>query len=105
MWTHFWDMHSGGNAKVNINGMDKTQIFVEGDDAIEYFTEVYGDPNAECCPTCGPNYSIDDNESLEKLSEYHRNHSVLRPTSDNISLKDFEALDYVIIVRLGDRDN
>lgn len=70
MWTQFWDMNSGGGQKEKWSN-----IFIEApqDEAEELFYRIFGhDPNNVTCQCCGEDYSIDNDESLNQLTGYHR---------------------------------
>ena len=77
MWVLFWDMHSGGSCKVRLNDQPKEKIYIEAasqDEAEIIFYNRFGhNPNRVTCTCCGPDYSISEGESLERLSGYHRN--------------------------------
>jgi len=70
-WTKFWDMHSGGSQK-----LDWAFIFIEAPlkEAEIIFQNRFGrKPNRVTCTGCGSDYSIDEGDSLEQLTGYHRN--------------------------------
>jgi len=71
VWTHFWDMHSGGNLK------EKQQhIFIEApkEEAIEIFERKFGHhPERITCSCCGEDYAISEEKSLKQATGYHRN--------------------------------
>lgn len=71
MWTLFWDMNSGGGRKETWN-----HIYIEADqkEAKLIFYNRFGhNPERISCTCCGPDYSINSEKSLRKLSGYHRN--------------------------------
>lgn len=71
MWTHFWDMHSGGRTKEE----PYNHIYIEApeEEAIVIFYNRFGhNPNRVTCTCCGEDYSISSNESLEQLTGFHR---------------------------------
>lgn len=69
--TLFWDMHSGGGTKVH--PYDKIYIEAPMEQAIEIFKEKFGrDPSNVTCSCCGEDYSVDEHDSLEEASAYHR---------------------------------
>lgn len=71
MWTHFWDMHSGGGNKEG----SYENIFIELPEAAakDFFINRFGhDPDDTYCECCGPNYSVDESETLEEATSYHR---------------------------------
>ncbi len=69
-WTIFWDMNSGGGQK-----LDWDKIYIEGpsDSARKIFQALFDrDPDNVTCDCCGNDYSIDEYDSLEQASAYHR---------------------------------
>ncbi len=62
--TTFYDMHSGGSLKESV-----ALIIIEAPEAeaISVFYARYGhNPRRVTCTCCGPDYSIDEHESLEE---------------------------------------
>jgi len=89
MWTHFWDMHSGGGTKVirlddgsfidgdNYvkEGQPINHIYIEApeDEAKVIFYNRFGhNPERVSCTCCGGDYSISEGESLAQLTGFHR---------------------------------
>ena len=71
MWTHFWDMHSGGGSKEKWGHI---YIEAEQEEAKKVFYSRFGhNPERVSCACCGEDYSISSDESLEQLTGYHRN--------------------------------
>lgn len=71
MWTLFWDMHSGGGTKEG--NYDKIYIEAKEDEAMKIFYNRFEhNPNRVSCTCCGEDYSIDEYETLEEASGYHR---------------------------------
>lgn len=71
MWTKFWDMSSGGSEK-----LDWKFIFIEAEheEAQIIFQNKFGrNPNRVTCTCCGPDYSVDINDTLEQATAFHRN--------------------------------
>lgn len=70
MWTHFWDMHSGGGQK-----LAWPHIFIEApmEEAIQVFFHRFS-RNARhvTCRTCGSDYSITEGVSLAQITGFHR---------------------------------
>jgi hypothetical protein len=64
--TLFYDMHSGGSRKNSFSCG-----YVQGDEATAtaLFTDKYGNPRHVTCTCCGPDYSVDEFDSLEALKE------------------------------------
>jgi hypothetical protein len=70
MWTQFWDMNSGGGQKEPYK-----IIYIEApeDEAKVIFYNRFGhNPERVTCTCCGEDYSIDEEETLEKLTGFHR---------------------------------
>ena len=71
MWTEFWDMHSGGEQKLN-----HAKYFIEGESEeanIDKFKRLFHrDPYNVTCDCCGSDYSVSSSETLEKATAYHR---------------------------------
>jgi len=92
MWTHFYDMHSGGGTKE----APYEHIYIEGDNAVGVFYARFGHhPHRITCTCCGGDYSISSNESLEELTRYHRKY-------DRLTLEQFLAHDDVLVIRNED---
>ena len=75
-WTHFWDMHSGGQTKVVVDGVGKNHIYVElpQPEAEVFFQNRFGrNPHRVTCTCCGEDYSVDSHESLSQITGFHRN--------------------------------
>jgi len=69
-WTLFWDMHSGGDLKE-----DWAKIYIEApkEEAKLIFYNRFGhNPERVTCTCCGEDYAIDESESLEEASAFHR---------------------------------
>ena len=70
VWTHFWDMHSGGGQKT-----DYAHIFVNLPyySAVAWFEEYFDrDPNNITCECCGSDFSINESQSIEQATGFHR---------------------------------
>lgn len=70
MWTCFWDMHSGGGKKEQWS-----MIYIEApeEEAKVIFYNRFGhNPEHVTCKCCGEDYSIDEWESLEDATGFHR---------------------------------
>ena len=71
-WTLFWDMHSGGGTKEG--DYDKIYIEAPENEAKIIFYKRFGhNPDRVSCTCCGPDYSIDERDSLAQASAFHRN--------------------------------
>lgn len=69
-WTQFWDMNSGGGLKEK---WDKIYIEAPQEEACVIFYNRFGhSPHRVTCTCCGADYSISTNDSLDKLTEFHR---------------------------------
>ena len=71
MWTHFYDMHSGGDCKEPPYG----HIFIEAkeDEAVTIFYNRFGhNPLRVTCTCCGEDYSISEEKTLLQVSGYMR---------------------------------
>ena len=105
MWTHFWDMHSGGGTKVwrapdgsffeggrftdDDKGTPFNHIYIEApeDEAVVIFYNRFGhNPHRVTCTCCGADYSIDSEESLARLTGFHRNCASLETPRDERGL-------------------
>lgn len=80
MWTHFWDMHSGGGTKEK----DYGHIFIEAprEEAVKiFYSRLKHNPERVSCTCCGKDYAISEGESLEQITAYHRgcDHAYTRP--------------------------
>lgn len=70
MWTHFWDMSSGGSQKLKYK-----HIFIEAPSAeaqIIFYNRFKRNPNRVTCTCCGRDYSISEEKILEQLTAYQR---------------------------------
>lgn len=84
-WTLFWDMHSGGDTKLE---WDKIYIESPEDIAVRVFAAKF-DRQADnvTCPCCGDDYSVQESSSLEEATAYHRGHNGYSKTV--ISVEDY----------------
>ena len=70
-WTHFFDMHSGGMAK--LGDYDHVYIQLPEEKAIEFFYDKFGlQPDNVTCDCCGRDYSVTEGHTLEGLSSSFR---------------------------------
>ena len=70
MWTHFWDMHSGGRQKE-----PQGHIFIEADEETAkkvFYAKLGHNPDRVTCTCCGADYSPDEGEDLAQMTAYHR---------------------------------
>lgn len=70
MWTHFWDMCSGGGHKE-----PQGHIFIEAPEAeaVVIFYNRFGHSSERVsCTCCGPDYSVSEYETLELATEWQR---------------------------------
>jgi hypothetical protein len=94
-WTQFWDMNSGGGRKENWS-----QIFIEApeEEAVSVFYSMFGhNPHRVSCTCCGPDYSIEEEETLEEATAYDRNDTHYS-SGTPISLEEYRAMDHVRII-------
>ena len=82
MWTHFWNMHSGGSLKEKF-----AHIYIEApkEEAIVIFYNRFGhNPERVTCTCCGSDYSISEEELIEQLTAYERgcDYVYFRPNGD-----------------------
>jgi hypothetical protein len=71
MWTHFWDMHSGGGLKEP----PYSHIFIEAAKAeatIIFYNRFGHNPNRVSCTCCGEDYSIREGKTLAAVSGFER---------------------------------
>ena len=109
MWTRFYDMHSGGDTKIE----GKQVIFIEASEAeaIDIFENTFGHhPDDVACPCCGENYYYRESDSLEGASRFDRRKMTYEPWPtykriDNppASMGELEANDEVLIIRAEDK--
>lgn len=69
VWTHFWDMHSGGGQKLKWS-----HIFIEAPEkqAEIIFQNSFGrNPNRVTCTCCGEDYASSEGEDLKQLCGFH----------------------------------
>jgi hypothetical protein len=93
MWTEFYDMHSGGGSKERWE-----MIYIEApeDEAKVIFYNKFGhSPERITCTCCGNDYAINQSDTIEEATEYHRGR-------DKLSVDQYEALDYVLMIRKED---
>lgn len=71
MWTLFYDMHSGGGLKEN----PYQYILIEASQKeaeIIFYNKFGHNPNKITCRCCGPDYSIQEKESIAQLTGFYR---------------------------------
>jgi len=70
-WTQFWDMHSGGGCKES--PFEKIYIEAPIDEAkVIFYNRFKHNPERVTCTCCGEDYSIDESDTLEQASGFHR---------------------------------
>jgi hypothetical protein len=70
MWTHFYDMHSGGTQKETF-----AHCFIQESEEIacQVFYNRFGhNPHRVTCTCCGPDYNIYEERSLDEATKYYR---------------------------------
>jgi len=101
-WTFFWDMYSGGAAKEPYE-----EIYIEAprDEAIVIFYNRFGhNPLRVTCACCGCDYSVEEGDTLDKASAYHRNcewdqGANCYKTETGKSIAEYEKQKNVLIIR------
>jgi len=69
MWTKFYDMHSGGDAKTE---WEVIVFEAKKKDAIKYANWKWGiHPDNVTCTCCGEDFSVSTYETLEQAVEFH----------------------------------
>lgn len=87
MWTRFFDMSSGGGEKT-----EWSIIYVEADSedqAVDIFSERFGDPYNITCDCCGSDFSVGSQDSLEEITEFDR---------DGVSVENFFVNNRVLAI-------
>jgi hypothetical protein len=87
MWTHFYDLHSGGDQK-----LDWQHIYIERpeDVAEVVFERLFNrDPYNVTCDCCGCDYSVTEHESLEEATEAERNSDGIVPRDVAVPLAEY----------------
>lgn len=70
VWTHFWDMHSGGGQKEKWG-----HIFIEAPEKeaeVIFYNRFGHNPHRVTCTCCGSDYSISEEKSLKEATAYER---------------------------------
>ena len=96
MWTHFWDMHSGGGTKEE----PYEHIFIEApeDEAEVIFYNRFGhNPHRITCTCCGSDYAIDEYKTLKEATAYHRKRG-----GKTITVKEYSKERNVLIIRVNE---
>lgn len=84
MWTHFWDMHSGGGQKEKW-----AHIYIEAPEEeakIIFYNRFGHNPDRVTCTCCGNDYSISEHADLKQLTGFHRNCRYLETPRDKNGL-------------------
>lgn len=69
--TQFWDMHSGGDTKLE----PWSKIYIEAPEAEAksvFYARFRRNPDRVTCTCCGPDYSVQEYQSIEEATSYHR---------------------------------
>ena len=99
VWTLFWDMHSGGDAKEPPYG--KIYIEASKDKAEVIFYNRFGhNPNRVTCTCCGPDYTISEACPILESSRYHRRGFMGK--DESIPLWAYEAKESVLFIRASE---
>ena len=70
MWTHFWDMHSGGRQKLAWG-----HIYIEADEKTAksvFYARFDRNPDRVTCTCCGGDYNVDEYATLQEATAYQR---------------------------------
>lgn len=70
-WTHFYDMHSGGDCKEP----PYQHIYIEASEAearVIFYNRFGHSPDRVTCTCCGEDYSLAEKPTLEEVSSYWR---------------------------------
>jgi hypothetical protein len=113
-WTQFWDMHSGGGLKEK----PYSKIYIEAPmaEAVVIFYNRFGhNPNRVTCTCCGEDYSIEESDSLEQLTGYHRGcehddssglyleeRSTKKYTPEYLTVEQYSKLPDILVIRDAD---
>ena len=102
MWTHFWDMHSGGSGKEK-----QEHIFIEAPSAeaqVIFYNRFGHNPNRVTCTCCGEDYAIDEGKSLIRMTSFHRKYYKTTSSKEQtiMPLKEYEKKKDVLIIRKKD---
>ena len=88
MWTHFYDMHSGGGMKEE----PYEHIYIEQalEKAVTVFYNKFGhNPYRVSCTCCGKDYSVSESKTIEEATEYQRK---------NLSVEGYQKKENVLFV-------
>ncbi len=112
MWTHFWDMHSGGGQK-----LEWANIYIEAEEEEAkriFYSRFERNPDRVTCTCCGPDYSIYSEKTLGQLTAFHRKclyNKTLEQyvekqdpiySQEYITLANYRKDDNVLIIKAGD---
>lgn len=101
MWTRFYDMHSGGDQK-----LDWPIIFIEAPEQeakIIFENRFDRDPNNVTCNCCGNDYSISESESLLEATDYDR--IIDYKTKDKMHIDEYILSEVALFIPKGDKWN
>ena len=91
-WTHFYDMHSGGETKEPPYG----HIYIEApeEEAVIIFYNRFGhNPHRVTCTCCGNDYSISESESLAQATGHQRGCRALETPRNENGRYGYQTLD------------
>lgn len=98
VWTRIWDMHSGGDLK---EPFSKCYIEAPEDEAVSVFYARFGhNPHRVTCTCCGPDYDVEEYETLEKATFYLRRGGWGK--DHPMPLDEYLALDEVRVIRASE---
>ena len=87
-WTRFMDMHSGGGLKEAVQ-----YIYIEAPQSeaeVIFYNRFGHNPYRVSCTCCGDDYSVSEDESLEKITAFDRNCAYIYCLPDGTELTDGE---------------
>ena len=97
VWTHFWDMHSGGDQK-----LDWSNIYIEAPEAEArsiFYARFKRNPERVTCTCCGEDYAISEHPSLEEATAYQREDTEYhKPTGSGTTLAEYRKRSDVHII-------
>lgn len=96
MWTLFWDMNSGGGRKEKWH-----KIYIEAPERearVIFYNRFGHNPSRVTCTCCGEDYVVNEEESLEQLSGFHRgcdcvNDEYVERPATRFKLNKYQTLD------------
>lgn len=97
VWTHFWDMSSGGDQKLDFH-----HCFIEApkSEAKTIFYNRFGrNPDRVTCTCCGSDYSISEYPTIDEATEYHRSSRAIFGPKTDLTVQEYEKSEGVKFIR------